>query len=184
MMIGFNGTFKFYPQSRYIQKWEEIRHCRGGIIKAEEDKLDFLLLSSTTSELTLILVHDTMSYCVLQMLNEGGQWNDYRILSKNKTVYIIKNGNFIERCDNLDLRKITAKISSDDSSWKIRNVCGDGAVEPCKITCTNYEDFNNETEEESKESSPNSSGGSRLPLNIVVFLVLTVIPLLGSYKLN
>jgi hypothetical protein len=99
----------------------EIRHCSGGIIKAEEDKLDFLLLSGTTSELTLILVHDTMSYCVLQKLNEGGQWNDYRILSKNKTVYIMKNGNFIERCDNLDLRQITAKISSDDSSWKIRN---------------------------------------------------------------
>jgi hypothetical protein len=29
-------------------------------------------------------------------------------------------------------------------------VCGHGAIEPCKITCSNYEDFNNETEAASK----------------------------------
>jgi hypothetical protein len=138
---------------------------------------------------------------VLERLNKGGQWNYYSILSNDKTVYVRKNGVIIKRYYNVVLQQITAKISSDDSSWKIWNVCGHGAVEPCKITCSNYGDFNNKTEKEPKasrygtvepckmsnsnseesnykieenikENPPNSSGGSRLPLNI---LVLTVI---------
>jgi hypothetical protein len=116
--------------------------------------------------------------------NEGDQWNSYSILSNEKTVDIKKNGNIRERYYHLGVEKITAKISSDYSSWKIWNVCGHGAIEPCKITCSNYEDFNNETEAASKENLPNSSGGNRLPSNIVIFLVLTVMHCLWSYKLN
>jgi hypothetical protein len=130
--------------------FSDIRYCSGGIIKAEEDKLDFLLLSGTTSELKLILIHNTTSYYVLERLNKGGQWNYYSILSNDKTVYVRKNGVIIKRYYNVVLQQITAKISSGDSSWKIWNVCGHGAVEPCKITCSNYGDFNNKTEKEPK----------------------------------
>jgi hypothetical protein len=101
--------------------FSDIRYCSGGIIKAEEDKLDFLLLSGTTSELKLILIHNTTSYYVLERLNKGGQWNYYSILSNDKTVYVRKNGVIIKRYYNVVLQQITAKISSDDSSWKIWN---------------------------------------------------------------
>jgi hypothetical protein len=54
---------------------------------------------------------------VFLTLNEGGRSNVYSISSNN----ITKNGNIIERYDNYDLQKIAAKISTDESSWKIKN---------------------------------------------------------------
>jgi hypothetical protein len=51
--------------------------------------------------------------------NEGE--NSYSILSHEKTVYIKKNGNIMKRYYNCGVEKIIAKISSDDSSWKIWN---------------------------------------------------------------
>ncbi|CAH1380831.1 unnamed protein product [Tenebrio molitor] len=163
----------------------EFRYCSGGVISSTEDKLDFLLSSRNTSQLILILVHNGTS-CVWPTSNKGDQWNSYSITSNDKTVYIRKNGDIIKRYYNVVLQQITAKISSDDSSWKIWNVCGHGTVQPCNITCSMYEDDECERggsckkcsiyekghhEEKIKENSPNASGRNRLPLNIVVFLV-------------
>jgi hypothetical protein len=117
----------------------EVRFCSGRIISSTEDKLDFLLSSRNTNQLILILVHDGTS-CVWSTSNEGDQWNSYSIISNDKTVYIRKNGDIIKRYYNVVLQQITAKISSDDSSWKIWNVCGHGTVQPCNITCSMYED--------------------------------------------
>jgi hypothetical protein len=83
---------------------------------------------------------------VFLTLNEGGRSNVYSISSNN----ITKNGNIIERYDNYDLQNIAVKISTDDSSWKIKNVCEHGIVEHCKISCSNNEEFHYEIEENIK----------------------------------
>jgi hypothetical protein len=60
-----------------------------------------------------------------------------------------------------------------------------GTVEPgSKMSNSNSDESNYKIEENIKENPPNSSGGSRLPLNSVGFLVLTVMQCLRNYKLN
>jgi hypothetical protein len=79
--------------------------------------LEFFLWSRITSELRIFLVVHDGQPRVFLTLNEGGRSNFYSI-SSNK---ITKNGNIIKRYDNYDLQNIAAKISTDDSSWKIKN---------------------------------------------------------------
>ncbi|KAJ3620842.1 hypothetical protein MTP99_004756 [Tenebrio molitor] len=132
----------------------DFRYCGGGVISSTEDKLEFFLWSRITSELIIFLVVHDGQPRVFLTLNEGGRSNFYSISSNN----ITKNGNIIERYDNYDLQNIAVKISTDDSSWKIRNVCEHGIVEPCKISCSNNEEFHYKIEENIKENPPNSSG--------------------------
>jgi hypothetical protein len=79
--------------------------------------LEFFLWARITSELRIFLVVHDGQPRVFLTLNEGGRSNFYSI-SSNK---ITKNGNIIKRYDNYDLQNIAAKISTDDSSWKIKN---------------------------------------------------------------
>jgi hypothetical protein len=79
--------------------------------------LEFFLWSRITSELRIFLVVHDGQPRVFLTLNEEGRSNFYSI-SSNK---ITKNGNIIKRYDNYDLQNIVVKISTDDSSWKIKN---------------------------------------------------------------